>query len=96
MNVFIGMWAAAIYNAREHTLLLSRDPFGIKPLYYSFNRHRLLFGSEIKFLLQLDPSLRIIDLKTIYDFLIYDAKDHSQNTFYQAIKQVEPRLQHFV
>src|SRR5207249_2683052 len=32
-----GMWAFAIVDARSQTLLCSRDPFGIKPLYYAFH-----------------------------------------------------------
>ena len=32
-----GMWSFAIWNNENHTLFLSRDPFGEKPLYYTFN-----------------------------------------------------------
>lgn len=43
-----GMFAIAAWNQEEKTLYLSRDRFGIKPLYYWFNGKTLLFGSEIK------------------------------------------------
>jgi asparagine synthase (glutamine-hydrolysing) len=44
-----GMYALAIWDAREGSLLLARDPFGIKPLYYAhLDDGSLVFGSEIK------------------------------------------------
>jgi asparagine synthase (glutamine-hydrolysing) len=45
-----GMFAFALWDERQQSLLMARDPFGIKPLYYSRNTTdgALLFGSEIK------------------------------------------------
>ncbi|MDH3659608.1 MAG: asparagine synthase (glutamine-hydrolyzing) [Alphaproteobacteria bacterium] len=43
-----GMFAFALFDRRDLTLHLARDPFGIKPLYHSTTRDALLFGSEIK------------------------------------------------
>ena len=43
-----GMFAIAAWNEETQDLYLSRDRFGIKPLYYWFNGKTLLFGSEIK------------------------------------------------
>src|ERR671939_1772968 len=46
---FNGMWAAAIVDerAREPRVVLGRDHFGIKPLYWARTQDRLLFASEI-------------------------------------------------
>jgi asparagine synthase (glutamine-hydrolysing) len=46
-----GMFAFAIWDARENRLLLGRDPLGIKPLYYAEQDKRMLFASEVKALL---------------------------------------------
>lgn len=43
-----GMWAVAIYDKKRQKIILSRDYFGIKPLYYFWDGHDLVFASEIK------------------------------------------------
>ena len=43
-----GMFAFALFDRRDRSLHLARDPFGIKPLYHSITRDALVFGSEIK------------------------------------------------
>lgn len=48
LDDLIGMFAIALWDSREQILILARDRFGIKPLYYSMNKERLVFGSEIK------------------------------------------------
>ena len=54
-----GMFAFALWDARKQALLLARDPFGIKPLYYSDNGRTFRFASQVKALLaggQVDTS----------------------------------------
>jgi len=47
-----GMYAFGIWDAREQSLFLARDPFGIKPLYYADDGKTLRFASQVKALLQ--------------------------------------------
>lgn len=49
---FNGMFAVGAWNTEEKTLYLSRDRYGIKPLYYWFNGRSLVFASEIKAILR--------------------------------------------
>jgi len=48
---FQGMFAFAIWDGQHKRLLLARDRFGIKPLFYAMDKDGLLFGSEIKSIL---------------------------------------------
>jgi asparagine synthase (glutamine-hydrolysing) len=58
---FNGMWAFAIWDKVEHRLFLSRDRFGVKPLYYTFANGRFAFASEMKALIPFLPELRVAD-----------------------------------
>lgn len=51
LNRFNGMWAFVLYDSHNHELFISRDRFGIKPLYYYCSKDMLIFASEIKALL---------------------------------------------
>ena len=51
---FIGMWALALWDDRQKTLLLCRDRMGQKPLYYRYQKNILAFASELKALLQIE------------------------------------------
>ncbi|NJN74761.1 MAG: asparagine synthase (glutamine-hydrolyzing) [Limnothrix sp. RL_2_0] len=51
---FNGMWAFAVWDTIDHSLLLVRDRFGIKPLYYWASGSKFAFASEIKAFLKLD------------------------------------------
>jgi asparagine synthase (glutamine-hydrolysing) len=64
-----GMFAAAIYDTATETLLLARDPLGVKPLYLADTGARLLFASELKALL-CDPEVsRDLDLDAVGRYL---------------------------
>lgn len=65
-----GMFAFSIWDSRRQRLLIARDRLGIKPLYWSDDGERLLFGSEIKAMLRhpgLDASL---DLDALAAFML--------------------------
>jgi len=66
-----GMFAFALWDRRQRRLLLARDRFGQKPLYYRLTPQGLHFGSEIKAILE-DPEVaREPDLEAIDAFLTY-------------------------
>jgi asparagine synthase (glutamine-hydrolysing) len=80
-----GMFAISILDKHRKKLYLSRDQFGIKPLYYYVNKEGICFGSEIKAILSLFPNLKKeIDEQSIYDFLSLGYIVEPQ-TFYSKI-----------
>ena len=50
VNYLDGMWAFAYFNKRSKKLILSRDIFGEKPLYYYANKDKIIFASNINIL----------------------------------------------
>jgi asparagine synthase (glutamine-hydrolysing) len=66
-----GMFALAIWDERQQRLLLARDRFGKKPLFYAVDEGRLLFGSEIKALLAVAPQLADIHPQGVLNFFYF-------------------------
>jgi asparagine synthase (glutamine-hydrolysing) len=60
-----GMFAIAIWDVRNQSLILIRDRFGVKPLFYSLRSNVLIFGSEIKALLCHPLVSRDIDFEAL-------------------------------
>ncbi len=65
-----GMWAFCVYDFKNNEITLSRDRFGVKPLYYMYEQGALYFASEIKSLLsvkaEIEPSKSEIDSYLIF------------------------------
>ena len=85
---FTGMFALALYDAREDTLLLARDCFGIKPLYWSQGEYGFCFASELPALLQFPAMRRIADANAAYQFLCYGQYDCGPRTFVQGVNNL--------
>jgi asparagine synthase (glutamine-hydrolysing) len=84
-----GIFAFALWDARRQRLLLARDPFGVKPLYYADTDRKLVFASELKALLA-DPSLSTaIDATALSWFLTYGYVP-SPRTLLAAVKKLPP------
>ncbi|MBN1342508.1 MAG: asparagine synthase (glutamine-hydrolyzing) [Phycisphaerae bacterium] len=64
-----GMFAFAVWDEARGRLLLARDRVGIKPLYYHFDGHRLVFGSEIKAILAAPNMPRELRPEALLDYL---------------------------
>lgn len=83
-----GMFAFALYDRRMATLIIARDKFGEKPLYYLREPNRLVFASELK---ALEPSMpsKCIDLEGLNLFLSlsYIPAPH---TIYQSVRKMMP------
>ncbi len=90
LSRFNGMFAFAVWDAREQALFCARDRFGIKPFYFRRDGGRFLFGSEIKALLA-DPAYRARPNDArLYDYLTRGFLDHRTGTCFAGIHQLGP------
>jgi asparagine synthase (glutamine-hydrolysing) len=83
-----GMFAFALWDARERTLLLARDPFGIKPLYlHTTTDGSLLFASELNALLASGCVPAAIDPQAVSDYLAWLAVP-APRTIYRSVRSL--------
>ena len=81
-----GMFAIAIWDARHGRLVLARDRFGIKPLYYRRADGQLSFASELKALLRQPGFSREIDPQALESFLAFNSVPAPLTIFSEARK----------
>ena len=84
-----GMFAFAIWDSKKKHLFAARDRIGIKPFYYYVDKHRFVFASEIKAILELGFVDRNPNYKAIGDYLRYTYSIDDQ-TFIKNIKKLLP------
>jgi asparagine synthase (glutamine-hydrolysing) len=84
-----GMFAIAIWDANRHRLILARDRIGQKPLYYSVHDSRLVFGSELKALAEVEGVCGEIDPAAIDEFLTYQYIP-PPGTIWKGVRQLPP------
>lgn len=90
VNYFNGDWAFCIYDKKKNILFLSRDRFGVKFLYYYWDGKIFAFASEIKALFLFPDIQRQPNSEMIYQYLAFSLLDHSNQTMYKNIYQIEP------
>ena len=82
-----GMFAFAIYDGRHDCLFLARDHLGKKPLYYAeLQTGELIFGSELKVLLQHPGFVRKLDPIAVEDYFAYGYVPEPRTIFTDAKK----------
>ncbi|MGH8574491.1 MAG: asparagine synthetase B family protein, partial [Gammaproteobacteria bacterium] len=84
-----GMFAFAIWDRRRRRLLLARDHFGQKPMFYTESGGRLTFASEIKALLADDPSLAALSPHALDQYLTLRFVQ-PPDTFFSRVRALPP------
>ncbi|MEO7986657.1 MAG: asparagine synthase (glutamine-hydrolyzing) [Gemmatimonadales bacterium] len=84
-----GMFAFAIWDRGANRLLLARDHFGQKPLFYTESAGRLAFASEVKALLADDPSLATLAPAALDQYLTLRFVQ-PPDTFYEKVRSLPP------
>jgi asparagine synthase (glutamine-hydrolysing) len=89
LNRLNGMFGLAIWDARNNRLLIARDPFGIKLIYYKVDAGRLYFGSEIRPVLAAMDGRAEVDPDSLNLFLRYRYTP-SPHTVFKGVQKLAP------
>ncbi|MGB6241445.1 MAG: asparagine synthase (glutamine-hydrolyzing) [Castellaniella sp.] len=88
---FNGMWALAIWEQHKERLILCRDRFGVKPLFYAVCGDGVRFASEIKALLALSSKQSYpFDRDAMRDYLERCSLFAGNGTFWQGVSELPP------
>src|SRR6266581_3100364 len=85
-----GMYGFALWDGRAGRLLIGRDRFGIKPLYYARVGDRVAFASEIKALLEAPWLPRIAHDDAVAEFLLHGNCDFAERTVFRDVHALPP------
>ncbi len=83
-----GIFAFAIWDKKKKIFFAARDRLGVKPFYYTVRSGVFYFASEIKSILAAGVPAQPND-DMIYDYLVRGYYDHSENTFFKGIGQLQ-------
>ncbi|MCB0786569.1 MAG: asparagine synthetase B, partial [Flavobacteriales bacterium] len=84
-----GMFAFAVYDARQRELFLARDRMGIKPLYFHRGDRHFVFASELRALLASELVPRRLDRVALVDHLRYQTV-HAPRTLVEDVRMLMP------
>ena len=84
-----GMFAFAIWDARQKKLFCARDRLGIKPFYYTIVRNRLAFASEIKALLEVPGFQPRLNRRALPEFFAFGYIS-SDETLFEGVRKLPP------
>src|SRR5947207_2112007 len=84
-----GMFAFAIWDRRSRRLFIARDRLGIKPLYYRLTPESLVFGSEIKVILEYPGARAEFRRETLPEYLAFGYLS-GEETMYHGIRKLMP------
>lgn len=89
LNHLNGMFGLAIWDVHQRRLILARDPFGIKLVYYRIDRGRLWFGSEMRAVLAASGAPPVVSPLALNLFLRYRYTP-SPHTIVEGVQKLAP------
>lgn len=84
-----GMYAFAIWNREKKEMLMARDIFGIKPLFYTQTKKDFVFGSEIKSILKFPNVKKVFNPEALESYLSFQYSVLNE-TFFKGIFRLPP------
>jgi asparagine synthase (glutamine-hydrolysing) len=89
-NKFNGMWAFTLWDSRTRRLIVCRDRFGVKPMYYTEVDGAWIFASEIKAVAGYPGAFRGMDEAKMMRFITRCFINDNDETIYRGIRSVPP------
>lgn len=90
VHKFNGMWAFAIFDCEKKRLFLSRDRFGVKPMYFADQNGRFGFASEIKLLRALGFGTGRAHKEMTGRYLLTGLTDDTRDTMFEGVQRLLP------
>ena len=85
-----GMFAFGLFDKEENRLLIARDAFGIKPLFFCCKKTKFIFGSELKNIADLGFANKQINNESLFSYLYRGKTDITSDTHIEGINTVLP------
>ncbi len=89
INKLNGMFAFALWDNLQGELLMARDRFGQKPLYYSYFNNTFVFASEVKAVVVHPDFSKELDLNSLSDYLQFEYLPQNKS-IYQNVNKLLP------
>lgn len=89
LNLLEGMFALALFDREQKTILLARDRLGKKPLYYANTENGFFFASEVRTLIAMDPSLGVAGRQELSNWLHWQTIP-KEGSILQKVDQIRP------
>ena len=86
---FNGMFAFGLWDAQRRRLMLARDRIGVKPLYFTMNSRRIVFGSTLKAITAFSDAPREISREAM-DLFFQMAYIPAPHSIYRHVHKLEP------
>ena len=89
LKLLRGMYAFIIYDKKHDEVIIGRDEFGIKPLYFSLMKNGIAFCSETKPIVSLKKSIPNINVWKLFEYMQLQYSSGTE-TLYEGIQRVAP------
>lgn len=86
----VGMFAFAFFDSCDQSVVLCRDPSGIKPLYFHASHDKLIFGSEIQSVLEGMQKRAEVNRACAFQYLLSGTSDATSETMFDGVQAVLP------
>jgi len=86
LNKIEGMWSFIFYDFKKEKIYISRDPLGIKPLFYYYKNKKLTISSSIKTIFKSSLKNFYLNKSTVKTFIKKGNLNQDNNTFFKGIK----------